>query len=149
MRGRTYLLIAVGAVVFIGISVELARYLTGVSAERSEVYRLLTDQARGDADAVIARLSGCAEDPACVERTRALTARLKRPGEPKILNYESQTSSTLGTKSGRSRVAWAIVKRNGFPVIQCVTLSHSWSFVHGSSVSLRRISAPIGNEAGC
>ena len=48
MSRRTKLLIALGAVVFLGISFLLARYLSTENRERDAVYALLRDQARGD-----------------------------------------------------------------------------------------------------
>jgi hypothetical protein len=148
-RRRLVVLIAAGVVVFLAISFELARYLSAPNTERTAVYELLRDQARGDAPAMLRRLDGCAQDPACRALTERNARRLRRPGEPKILNFESRTAYTLGSKTGVGRVAWAIVEHNGFPVVQCVTVHHEWSFIHGASVSLRRLSAPIGNEASC
>lgn len=146
-RPRTVLLVSLGVLVFLVVSVELARFISSVTSERNAVYALLEDQARGDAAGVLGRLDDCTG--ACATQTRATVARLATPGKPKILNYESPTKTTLGTRTGRARVAWAIVSRNGRPVVQCVTVRHTWSFVSGSTVSLRRLSAPIDNEAGC
>lgn len=149
MRRNRIALIALGVVVFLAISVVLARFLTGASTERDAVYALLVDQVRGDRSAMLGRLDGCASDAACRALVTANAQRLKQPGAPKILSFESKTAYTLGSRTARARVAWAIVSRDGLPVVQCVTIAHRWSLVDGPSVSLRRLSAPIGNEAGC
>lgn len=146
---RTVVLVAVAVAAFLAISVELARFLTGASGERDDVYALLVDQARGDGAAMLARLDGCAADPGCRALTVANARRLRTTGKPKILSYESETAYSLRTKTAKARVAWSVVSRSGLPVVQCVTVRRSWSFIDGSSVSLRRLSAPIGNEAGC
>jgi hypothetical protein len=85
----------------------------------------------------------------CAREARANAARLRRPGTPKILSLQSKTSYSLGSATGRSRVAWAVVDRNGLPVVQCATIRRRWSFASGGSVTLVRLSAPIGNEAEC
>ncbi len=148
-RSRRVVFIALAVVVFLAISLELARYLSAPSAERNRVYDVLVDAARGNTDAVIAQLKGCREDPACVTRTTDVVAKVKALGKVKILSYESPTAYALGTKTANARVAWAMVDRDGLPVVQCVTVQRKWSFTKGGSVSLRRLSAPIGNEAGC
>ena len=149
MPRRRVLVIALAVIVFLAISLELARYLSAPSAERNHVYDVLKDAARGDAGRVIARLQGCREDPVCVAQTTATVAKVKADGDVKILSYESPTAYALGTKTAKARVAWAMVDKDGLPVVQCVTVQRKWSFTSGGSVSLRRLSAPIGNEAGC
>lgn len=142
-------MLLVGLVAFLVVSVELARYLSAASAERDAVFQLLVDQARGDETAMLARLDGCAADGRCRAIVAANSRRLRRPGRPKILSYDSPTAYALGQRTGVARVAWADVSHNGLPVVQCVTVHRIWSFVDGASMSLRRISAPIDNEAGC
>jgi hypothetical protein len=142
-------LIAIGVVVFLAVSVLLARFLTGASTERDAVYALLVDQVHGDQAAMLGRLEGCEADAGCKALVAANVRRLRQPGAPKILSFESKTAYALGRKTARARVAWAIVSRDGLPVVQCVTIDHRWSLIDGPSVSLRRLSAPIGNEAGC
>lgn len=148
-RPRTVALVAVGVIVFLAISLELARFLTGPGVERDAVYALLVAQARGDVPAMLDKLDGCATDARCRREVEANARRLRQPGRPKILSLESKTAYEVGSRTAPARVAWAIVSRNGLPVVQCVEIAHSWSLLSGASVSLRRLSAPIGNEAGC
>ena len=58
-RRRLVTLIAFGAIVFVAISFLLARYLSTENRERDAVYALLRDQARGDARAMLNRLTAC------------------------------------------------------------------------------------------
>lgn len=146
---RRAVLIAVGVVVFLAISFELARYLQTESRERAAILTLLQAQARGDAVAMLARLDpSCRADARCRATVRADAARLERPGDPKILSLESGTAYALGSKTALTRVAWTVVGR-GLPVVQCVTVRRSGTALAGRRVSLLRVSAPIGNQASC
>lgn len=142
-------LIAAVIVVFTGASWELARYLTTESRERGDVLRLLEAQTRGDADAMLDRLApSCRSDARCRASVVALAERMRRPGDLKIIAYDSATAYALGARTGLTRVAWTIVDRQ-LPVVQCVRVRRSGTALAGRGVSLLRISAPIGNESSC
>ena len=146
MSRRVKLLIAVGVVAFLAISFVLARYLTTENRERDAVYGLLRDQARGDARAMLARLDGC--DARCRAAVQSDARRLKRPGDVKILAYDSSTSYALGGASGPTRVAWTIINRQ-LPVVQCVEVVRGGNVVTGATISLRRLSVPIDRQGTC
>ena len=147
MRPRG-ILIALGVLVFLMVSFQLARFLTAENAERAAVFALLGDQARGDARAVVARLEGCTRD--CERRVAATVARARRPGTVKILRLDSAANFTLGERTARSRVAWAAdATAGGEAVVQCITIRRSWSFVSGASVTLLRLGAPLPPEKAC
>jgi hypothetical protein len=148
MRRRPAVLLAVafGVFVFLGISFLLARGLSGAGTERGDVLMLLEDQARGDADAVLERLSACRAEPACAQVTRARVRRLARPGRVEILNYEPSTRLALTTRIGAARVAWRA--GTGLPVVQCVRVRREGPLT-GGRTELLSISAPIGLQAGC
>jgi hypothetical protein len=116
--------VVLGIVAFLVVSFELARFLSAAGNERDRVYHLLVDQTHR-------------------------SARYRAVKDPKILNYSSKTAYSLGSKTAKARVAWADVADNGLPVVQCVTVKRRWNFLTGASVTLGRLSAPIGNEAGC
>lgn len=116
--------VALAIVPFLLVSFELARFLSSAGVERDRVHELLVEQVR-------------------------TTPRYRHIREPKILRYDSKTAYSLGTKTARARVAWADVDHDGLPIVQCVTVKRTWNFVTGASVTLGRLSAPIGNEAGC
>lgn len=147
MRHRRVLIIA-GVLVFLAVSFQLARVLTAGNTERAAVYALLEAEARGDAPGVAARLDTCAE--ACRREVATTVARARRPGEVKILRLDSAANFRLGTRTARSRVAWAAdATAGGAAVVQCITVRRSWSFLSGASVSLMRLSAPLPPETGC
>jgi hypothetical protein len=143
---RAKLLIAVGVLAFLAISFVLARYLLTENRERDAVYALLRDQARGDARAMLDRLDDC--DARCRAAVRANARRLARPGEVKILAYDSSTSYALGRASGPTRVAWTIVDRQ-LPVVQCVEVVRGGNVLTGATISLRRLSVPIDRQGTC
>jgi hypothetical protein len=147
-RRRTAVLIvaAFGLFVFLGLSFLLARGLSGASAERSKVLDVLQAQARGDAGAVLAQLPACRAEPACVRVTEARVARLKRPGEVEILNYEPSTRLSLTRRTGTGRVAWRA--GGSLPVVQCVRVRREGPLT-GAGVTLLALSDPIGLQSGC
>jgi hypothetical protein len=141
-------LIALGILLFLAISLLLARYLTTENRERDAVYALLRDQARGDAAAMIGRLDGCAADPGCRARVQRDARGLRRPGAVKILAYDSSTAYALGHARGLTRVAWTVVDR-GLPVVQCVDVERTGNVLAGRGISLRRLSLPIDRTGTC
>jgi hypothetical protein len=141
-------ILAVGLVAFLALSFLLARWLTTENRERNAVYALLRDQARGDAPAMLERLDGCAADPRCAAAVRRNADRLRRPGEVKILAYESATAYALGSAEGLTRVAWTVVDE-GLPVVQCVDVRRGGTVLAGRAVTLRRLSPPIGRQSSC
>jgi hypothetical protein len=145
-RRAKVLLAAVGVVVFLAISLLLARYLTTENRERDAVYALLRDQARGDARGMLARLDGC--DARCRADVQADARRLARPGEVKILAYQSSTAYALGAAEGATRVAWTIIDRQ-LPVVQCVEVRRTGNVLAGRGINLRRLSVPIDRQGSC
>jgi hypothetical protein len=148
VRGRRLAVAAVAAVAFVTVSVVLARWLNEENRERDAILELVRAEARGDAAAVARRLERCAPDPRCRARVAAIVARVRRPGEVKILRLDSGTSYALGSKTGTTRVAWGVVDR-GLPVVQCVVVRRKGSLLAGHSITLRRLSRPIGRESSC
>jgi len=146
---RTLLpLLAAALVVVLAVSFVLAQWLSTENRERNAVYGVLQAQARGDAGAMLDRLEGCARDRACVRDVRENARRLRRPGEVKILAYDSATAYALGGAEGLTRVAWTVVNR-GLPVVQCVDVRRGGSVLAGRVVTLRRLSRPIGRQSSC
>jgi hypothetical protein len=146
-RGQRMLVIAFGVFVFLGISLLLARALTGSGAERTKVLDILRAQARGDSSAVLQQLPECAKSPACARLTRVRTKRLARPGQVQILNFQPSSDVTLTNSSGSARVAWRTQDRR-YPVVQCVFVRREGP-LSGGSVTLVSISNPIGLESNC
>ncbi len=141
-------LFAIGFAVFafIAISLLLARALTATGAERGAVLDLLQDQARGDADAVLAALPACRAEPACAATTRDRVAELARPGKVELLNYRPSIGLTLTRQAGVARAAWKA--GDALPVVQCVRIRREGPLT-GGGVTLLSVSRPIGGESAC
>lgn len=147
-RKRALIVFAV-LVVFLAISGELARFFATESDERGKVLNLLEAQARGDAGGMFAQLApSCRTDARCRAKVTHDAARLRRPGEPKIIAYDSKTAYVLGARTGLTRVAWTVVD-HGLPVVQCVVVRRDGNALAGRRVTLLYVSAPIGNESTC
>ena len=145
-RPRNLIVAGFFVFVFLGISFLLARGLTGAGNERSKVLDVLEAQARGDADAVLADLPACRAEPACAQVTRERVAKLRRPGDLEILNYQPSVQVALTRQTGTGRVAWRAGR--SLPVVQCVRVRRDGPLT-GGDVELLSISAPIGAEASC
>ena len=145
-RGRTLILIAFAAFLFLGFSALLARALSGAGDERAKVLQLLEAQAGGDVAGVLGELPGCRANPACAEVTRSRVAELRRDGRVEILNYQPSVQIALTRRTGLGRVAWRA--GGSRPVVQCVRVRRDGPLT-GAGVELLSISAPIGNEDGC
>jgi hypothetical protein len=141
-------LVVAGILVFLAISLLLARYLDTESQERGAVFALLEAQARGDAAGMLERLDGCADHSMCAQTTRENARRLKRAGEVKILAYDSKTAYALGAARGPTRVAWTVIDR-GLPVVQCVDVDRTGTVLTGRAIRLRRLSPPIDRQGTC
>jgi hypothetical protein len=145
-RARVLIPVAFAVFVFLGIAVLLARGLTAGGSERSAVLDLVREQARGDADAVLAQLPACRREPACAQATRARVGELRRPGAVQILTYAPSTRLALTRSTGTGRVAWRAGE--GLPVVQCVRVRREGPLT-GGSVELLSVSAPIAGDRGC
>jgi hypothetical protein len=144
---RRVLIIGGAVLVFVAISVVLARWLSAENAERNRVTDLLDAQARGDADAMLDEIDGCLRRPGCPAAVRANAAKLKEPGQVDILAYESDTSHALGAATGPTRVVWKTADR--LPTVQCVEIRRTGNILTGPSVTVTGLSEPIGREAPC
>lgn len=144
---RRVLVIGAAILVFVAISVILARWLSAENAERNKVTELLDAQARGDANAMLDQIDGCLHRPACVGAVRANTEKLRDAGKVDIVAYESDTSHALGAATGPTRVVWKTPNR--LPTVQCVEIRRTGSIITGPSVTVTGVSEPIGRESPC
>ncbi|MGD0385927.1 MAG: hypothetical protein ABSB73_07300 [Solirubrobacteraceae bacterium] len=145
-RRRILLLAAAGVVVFLGLSLLLARWLSLENVERSAVVVLLEDEARGDAKAMLAQLHGC--DSHCRSTVIADARRLRRPGHVQILAYQSQSAYSLTTTVADTRVAWKS-SLGRFPVVQCVKVERKGNAISGLQIRLLTLSVQIPDTADC
>jgi len=145
-RTARLIAIAFGAFVFIGISLLLARALTGSGAERAQVLDLVRAQARGDAEAVLAALPACRAEPACAAATRRRVARLARPGDVRLLTYRPSVRVSLTRQSGVGRVAWSV--GDSLPIVQCVRVRRDGPLT-GGGVELLSVGRALPGQAAC
>ena len=103
---------------------------------------------RGDADGMLRRLAACG-DPACSAVVRANARRLRRDAELKVALYQSQTAHALRSRTKFTRVVWFPSGREAETTVQCVLVRREGNVFAGMTVSLLRVTAPIGRESSC
>jgi hypothetical protein len=145
-RART-ILIVVAAAAFVAVSALGARVLTVGNAERSAVLALVRAEARGDEAGVVARVRGCASAPGCRATVRRVIARVRAPGEVKILRLDGLHGVAIAGRSGRARIAWKA--GTAFPVVQCFQLRTDGDALSGYTVRVASIADPIALDASC
>jgi hypothetical protein len=145
VRPRT-VAVLLAVALFGAVSFLVARWLSTDGAERAKVERLLEAQGRGDVDGMVRELDDCFAP--CQARMARLAGRLRRPGEAlRIARYDSDTSRALGEASGPTRVVWFLGE--DLPTVQCIDVRRRGNPLTGPTVTLLRLSAPIGREAPC
>ncbi len=140
------LLVAVAVAALLGISFLVARWLNNDTVERGQVTRLLEAQIRGDAGAMLRRLEGCGA-PTCVAVVRRNATQLRGRGELKIALYQSQTAHALSSRTRFTRVVWFTPGR--LTTVQCVLVRRAGNVFAGMTVTLLRVTTPIGRESSC
>jgi hypothetical protein len=139
---------AVAGVVFVGVSFLLARVLAADSREQSDVADLVRAQARGDAQAMLRQLGGCAADLRCATRVQSNARTLRRPGAVKLVRFDPSTTFALSENTAPARVVWNTTSVNR-PVVQCVVVQRTGNVLSGPGVSLRYVSGPRPGTSSC
>lgn len=146
-RPLRILVLALTVVVFVVLSIGLARVLSANTTERSRIIALLEAQARGDADAIVARIDGCAASPRCRALAATNAQRLRSPGKLEIARLDPSTSFSLGGTTDIARVVWKTPTR--ITVVQCIQVHRGGSVLHGLTVELHSLSRPIARTSSC
>jgi hypothetical protein len=146
-RGYLLALIALGLVVFLALSVLLTRALTVGSAEQSAITSLVQAEARGDAAAMMTRITGCGKSAACRARARANATALTRAGVVSLIKLDQSAGFSLGSTLGTARVVWRA--GNGLPIVQCVRVRRAGNVLSGLQVELLEISRRIPSDKDC
>jgi len=141
-------IIAVAVAGLLAASFFVARYINNDTVERARVVELLRAQTRGDAGEMLRRLDACA-DPACVAVVRANAAKLRRDAQLKVALYQSQTAHAMRSRTKFTRVVWFPSGSPAETTVQCVLVRRSGNVFAGMTVSLLRVTAPIGRESSC
>jgi len=142
-------LIVLAVLVVVASSFLVARWINNDSVERARVVELLREQLRGDDAAMLRRLEDC-RDAACVTAVRANARRLaRRDADLKVALYQSQTAHALRSRTKFTRVVWFPSGREAQTTVQCVLVRRDGNVFAGMTVSLLRVTAPIGRESSC
>jgi hypothetical protein len=145
---RTYIAIAaLAAVVFLAVSAMLARVWSADGAESTAVTGLIQAEARGDANAMITRLTGCASNPSCRAGVAQDAVHLRGPGSVSILEDQPSTGFSLVGTVGVARVAWKTPA--SLPIVQCVRVKRAGDALSGLHVELLAISPQIKSNRDC
>lgn len=147
-RRQKIALLVVVVILFLFVSALLARVWSGDGAEQSAVTVLLKDEARGDATAMIAAMTGCASDPGCRSRVAANASALKRAGMVSVLQYQASTGFSLASTLGDARVAWEVVDETK-PIVQCIRVRRAGNALTGIHIELLGISARLKSSGSC
>jgi hypothetical protein len=147
-RLQLFVIIALALLVFLAISVGLARIFNADSSVRGAVTDLVKAEARGDHAAMVAQITGCAADPACRARAAADAQALKRAGTVSVLEINTGIGSGLGGATGTARIAWEIVDSTR-PIVQCVRVRRAGNVLSGFHIELLKISTRIKSNADC
>ena len=140
-------LVALGVVLFVAISVGLARVFGANGAEQSAITSLVKAEAAGDQQAMLSRIQGCAQSPGCRSRVAENAINLRRPGAVTVIQLQPSTSFSLGGMLGTARVAWRA--GSALPIVQCVRVRRAGDVFGGLKVQLLEISARIKSDSSC
>ena len=140
-------MIAAAIIVFLAVSALLARVFSADGAERSAITALVQAEARGDAAAMLGRMTGCRQDAACQARVRASAVALRRPGSVSILQIQPSTGFSLTGTTGYARVAWKTAA--SLPIVQCVRVRRAGNAVSGIRIELLSLTQRLKGDAGC
>jgi hypothetical protein len=146
---RAYIVAIAGAIIaFLVVSALLARVLSANAAEQSAITTLVKDEARGDAEAVIADIADCRANPACRTRAGENANALKHAGTVSIIQIQPSTSFSIAGTLGTARVAWNVTGRPQ-PVVQCVRVRRTGNAITGLKVELVEVSRRIKSDTAC
>jgi hypothetical protein len=145
---RTYLIaIAVGVLLFLAVSALLARVFSANGAEQSAITMLVTDEARGNANAIVDDIEGCRAVPSCRRRAAEIATALAHPGAVSIIQLQPSTSFSIAETLGTARVAWDVGA--SLPIVQCVRVRRTGNAISGLRVELLEVSPRISSDSAC
>jgi hypothetical protein len=139
--------VLLGIVVFIAISVMLARAFNADSAERAAVTDLVKAEARGDTAGAATQLQNCSSTADCHARVASNVVAIHHAGSLQILQLEPSTSFSLGSTLGSARIAFRV--GDSLPIVQCVRVRRAGNVVSGLRIELLSVSAPLKGDATC
>ena len=147
-RRRLYLVgILLALLVFLAISVVLARVFSIDGTEQTAITLLVKDEAAGNGSAMIGRIKSCRTSAACRARVATDAAALRRSGTISILQLNPSAGFSLTGTVGTARVAWRA--GSSLPVVQCVRVRRAGDALTGFQVELLKLSRRIASDSNC
>jgi hypothetical protein len=140
MRRRYVIVsIALAVVLFVVISVLVARAIGVGDARTAAITELVQAEAQGDTPQVIALIEGCRHDATCRAHAAALTASLRRPGHVSTIDLTPSVNVAVTGSTGTARVAW--IAGGSLPRVQCIRVRNAGNIFSGFTIELLRVSA--------
>jgi hypothetical protein len=139
--------IAVAVVLFVIVSVLLARAVGVGDAQTAAVTALVRYEAQGNTQGVISLIQGCARSAACRAHAESLTATLKAPGAVTIAQLTPSENFAVTSSTGIARVAWLV--GSSLPRTQCVRLRNGGSVLTGFDIQLLDVTPKLASDASC
>jgi hypothetical protein len=130
--------ILLAVVLFVVISVLVARAIGVGDAQTAAINELVRAEARGDTRSVVGLIDGCASDAACRARAATLTATLHGSGNVSILQVSPSANVAVSGSVGTARVAWTL--GSSLPRVQCVRVRNAGNVLSGFTIELVRVS---------
>jgi hypothetical protein len=147
-RPQIIALLVAGIVLFLAISALLARAFSVDSAERAAITAVVQAEARGDGQAVLARVTDCAGSASCRARVETDVAALRHPGSVSILEIQTSSGFSLTGTTGTARVAFTV--GSSLPMVQCVRVRRGGNVFSGLRVELLELSLKLPRaDADC
>jgi hypothetical protein len=142
--------VVIGLVVLIGflaVSAVLARVFSLDAAERSAISALVTDEAAGNAPAVVSQITGCARRASCRARVTFDVSTLAHAGGVSIIQIQPSAGFSLGGTLGTARVVWRVGA--SLPIVQCVRVRRAGNAISGFRVELLAVTQRIATDGAC
>src|SRR5262249_55627250 len=108
MRRVSLIGIGLGVIVFVGVSVLLARAFNADGNEGSAITSLIQAEASGNPNGVISQIRDCSQSASCRALARRNAETLKHSGSVSILQLQPSTGFSLTSTLGYARVAWNV-----------------------------------------
>ncbi|HWE08143.1 MAG TPA: hypothetical protein VG325_02240 [Solirubrobacteraceae bacterium] len=146
---RRYVIASVGlaVVLFVAISVLVARAVGVGDAQNAAVTALVRAEVRGDTSGVIALISGCERSAACRARAAALAGSLRRPGVLSVLQVQPSTNVAISGSVGTARIAWLV--GSSLPRVQCMRIRDAGNVLAGFTIEILQVSGKLASDATC
>jgi hypothetical protein len=146
---RRYVIASIGlaVVLFVVISVLVARAVGVGDAQNAAVTALVRAEIRGDTNGVISLISGCGRSAACRTRAATLAASLRRPGVLSVLQVQPSTNVALTGSVGTARVAWLV--GSSLARVQCFRIRNAGNVLAGFTIEILQVSGKLASDATC